>query len=381
MTTTDVLAPRTVLDAVHDLAPSIAARAAEIEAARRLPSDLLDTLRAAGCFRLLMPPGHGGLGADLGATLGVLEALAAADASTAWTVMVGGSAWVDLAGLPRASFDALFSRPDVIVAGAFAPSGAITPVDGGYHLTGRWAFGSGCEHADVLYGNCVEDGGPGLRIAVLPRSDVVVEDTWTASGLRGTGSHHFHVDGATVPAARTCDPLADDPCLDAPAVHVPVPALLSLMIATVAVGIARAALRDVLDLAGRRVPLLDGAPLAANPLFHFDVADADAALRAATASLHATADEAWATAVRRAAPTPTQRARLRATAVWATTRSVAVVAMSSRSAGSSAVPADAPLNRRLRDVQTLAQHFLVKRDTLTTAGAILAGQDVAVPVF
>ena len=160
-----------VLDAARALAPAIAARAAEVEAARRVPGDLLDALVAAGCFRMLLPRSHGGAGADLPSALRLYEALAAADASVGWTVMIGGSAWVDLVGLRRATFDGLFAAgADVVVAGAFAPCGSITPDSGGYRVTGRWGFASGCEHATVLYGNSVEsviDGVPQMRMAVF----------------------------------------------------------------------------------------------------------------------------------------------------------------------------------------------------------------------
>ena len=373
-----------VLDAVRELAPTVAARAAEVEAARRLPRDLLDLLLGAGCFRVLLPRSHGGLGADLAGGMRVVEELARADTSTAWTVMIGGSAWIDLAGLPRATFDALFARPDVVVAGVFSPTGRITAAEGGYRVNGRWSFASGCEHADVLYGNCVEsvdDGVPQLRMAVFDPDQVVIEDTWSVSGLRGTGSHHIGVADVVVPADRTLRPLADDPCLDEPVVRIPTPAVISLVIAGVAIGAARGALDDVLALARDKVPLLAGAPLAGNPLFRYELATADTELRAARALVYEAAGSAWATARDREEFTLEQRARIRAAAVWATARAVAVVETAHRSGGGSSVYAGCPLQRRLRDVHTLAQHFLVRRDTLTTAGAVLAGQDVDVMVF
>ena len=118
----------TLLDAARALAPTIAARTTEVEAARRVPADLLDALVGAGCFRMLLPRSHGGAGADLPSALRMFETLAAADASVAWTVMIGGSAWVDLAGLPRATFDALFaSDTDAIVAGVVRPERARSP--------------------------------------------------------------------------------------------------------------------------------------------------------------------------------------------------------------------------------------------------------------
>lgn len=373
-----------VLDAVRALAPAVAARAAEVEAARRVPRDLLDDLKRAGCFRLLMPPSHGGVGADLASAMGVYGELARGDASVAWTVMIGGGAWCDLGGLPRATFDAIFDRPDVIVAGAFAPSGAVDATDGGYRVNGRWSFASGCEHADVLYGNCVHgvvDGGPQLRIATFAPQDVMIEDTWTASGLRGTGSHHFHVTDLDVPADRTLDVFGDPPCLDAPILRIPGPTQFSMQIAALALGIARGALDDVLALAAGRMPLLDHAPLATNPTFHRDLAASDTGVRAAEALLHETAGWLWAIAVDGTPLSPAQRARVRAASTWSVERAIAAVEATYRSAGSSAVYADAPLQRRLRDIHTLAQHFLVKPDSLRTAGALLAGQDLDVPVF
>jgi alkylation response protein AidB-like acyl-CoA dehydrogenase len=374
-----------VLAAVEALGPTIAGRAAEIEAARRVPADLLTELARAGAFRLLLPASHGGIGADLPSALAVYEAMARADASSAWIVAIGGGAWCDLAGLARPSFDALFPGDrDVVVAGAFNPSGSAVPVDGGYRITGRWGFASGCEHADVLYGNCIEAGSggePGMRIAVFDPGQVVIEDTWHVSGLRGTGSHHFHVDGVVVPADRTAVPMAAPPCIDETVVHVPPPSLFSLAVASVALGAARGALDDVLALAAGRTPLLDPAPLAANPLFHHRAAVADTELRAAWALLAQAAGEVWDTATRRD-PFPLElRGRVRAAAAWATGRAAAAAEAAYHAGGGTALYDRSPLQRRFRDVHAITQHFLVKADTLTTAGAVLAGQDPPVPIF
>jgi len=376
--------PQSVVEAARALAPTIAARSAEIEASRRVPRDLLDELIAAGCFRMMLPRSHGGIGADLPSALRVFETLARADASVGWTVMIGAGAWRDLAGLPRASFDALFAAgPDVIIAGAINPSGSITPAGDGYRVTGRWGFASGCEHAGWLFGNCVEgvvDGVPRLRIAVFSPDQVVIEDTWTVSGLCGTGSHHFRADDIDVPAERTLE-LDDEPCLDEPIVHLPPPALYAPCLASLAIGVAQGALDDIVALAAEKVPLLASGPLATNPLFQFELATADTELRAARALLYETAEAAWANAVDDEPLTLEDRARIRAGAVWATERAAAVVDTSYRAGGGSSVYADSPLQRRLRDIHAVTQHFLVKRDTLTTAGAVLAGQDIQVPVF
>jgi indole-3-acetate monooxygenase len=134
-------------------------------------------------------------------------------------------------------------------------------------------------------------------------------------------------------------------------------------------------------LATDKVPLLAPAPLAGNPHFQFELATADTELRAARALLYETASSMWETAAGREPFTLEDRARIRAAAVWATERAASVVSSAYRAGGGSVIYADNPLQRRLRDVNAITQHFLVKRDTLTTAGALLAGQGLDVPVF
>ena len=374
-----------VLAAVRALGPTIAARAEEIEAARELPADLLDDLRAAGAFRLLLPASHGGLEAALPDAIDVFAALATADASTAWTTMIGAGAWIDLTGLSRATFDAIYADgPDVVIAGVINPSGSAEPVGDGYRVRGRWSFASGCRHADLIALDCVEgvvDGMPQLRMAVLDPSEVEIEDTWYVSGLAGTGSHHVRVDDVVVDAGRTFPTLSAEPCIDAPIAHIPPPPLLACLVATAAVGAAQGALDDIIELATTKVPLLASAPLATDPTFHLDLATADTELRAARSLLHDAVASLWSMALDGREPTLEERARVRASAVWVTTRAVAVVEIAYRAGGGGAVYTASPLQRRLRDVHAIAQHFLVRRNTLTTAGAVLAGQDIEVLVF
>jgi indole-3-acetate monooxygenase len=302
-----------------------------------------------------------------------------------WTVMIGALCWCDVVGLARATFDELFSaRRHVIMAGVFNPSGSISAEGNGYRVKGRWSFASGCEHADWLFANCVEgiaDGVPQLRMAVFSPDQVVIEDTWTVSGLSGTGSHHFRVDGVLVPSARTFAPLADEPCIDEVIARVPVPALAAHSIGSVAVGVAQGALDDIIALAVDKTPLLAESTLARNAHFQFELARADTDLCAARALLYESAGSIWASV---AAGTPLsleQRARVRAAGVWATERAADVVTRAYRAGGGGSLYAASPLQRRLRDINAIAQHFLVRPDTLTTAGAVLAGQDITVPVF
>jgi alkylation response protein AidB-like acyl-CoA dehydrogenase len=272
---------------------------------------------------------------------------------------------------------------DTVVAGVFNPTGVAVPVADGYQVNGRWAFASGCEHADWLYGNCIDTSRdePQLRIAVFHPDEVEIEDTWSVSGLCGTGSHHFNISDVVVPSERTLSVFTASPCVDSPVVRIPVPTSLAPLIASVPLGIARAALDDIIELATDKVPLLAPSPLATNPLFQYQLAAADAELRAARALLYAEAGEAWAAAEAGDEFTPPQRARLRSAAVLAATTAASVVDTAYQAGGGSSLYIKSPLQRRLRDIHAVSQHFLLKSDTLTTCGAVLAGQAPDLTVF
>ena len=92
-----------------------------------------------------------------------------------------------------------------------------TPVDGGFRVTGQWSFASGCQHCHWFVAHCIVDDGrqPPIRMMVLPPADVEIKDTWSVSGLCGTGSHDFVVNDVFVPAERSFV-LWDEPCLDVP---------------------------------------------------------------------------------------------------------------------------------------------------------------------
>ena len=375
-----------LLAAIDLLLPEVSARAAETEAARRLPPDLVALIASSGCFGMLLPRSHGGVEGTLADQLHAVEALARADASVGWTVMIGSSAWVDMVHLPRASFDELFAEPGTIFAGGISPSGSAEAVGiDAYRVTGRWGFITGVEHATWVGLNCLcadePDGPPSMRLAVLPREQVVVEDTWHVSGLRGTGSQHVRADGVEVPAAWTCAPMAGDPCIDLTIVRVPAPALVALSVSRVALGIAAGALDDIVGLAGDKVPLLAPGTLATSPTFHRDLAAADARMRSARALHDDTVGAVWEAAASGTPFTNQLRARARLDSVWAVEQAVDVVEFAYRAGGGGALYETSTLQRRLRDVLAVTQHFIVRPDVFAAAGQVLAGQEPPGPVF
>src|SRR5215813_5307423 len=142
------LAKRVLID-IRELTPAIAARAAEIEAERRLPDDVVDVLKAIGVFRLFAPLSHGGLELDLPSGLSIITALARLDGSVGWTAMIGSGGPLLAALLPRPTCDRLYGGgPDVMIAGSTQPVGRAEATEGGWRVAGRWPFASGCCHAD-----------------------------------------------------------------------------------------------------------------------------------------------------------------------------------------------------------------------------------------
>jgi alkylation response protein AidB-like acyl-CoA dehydrogenase len=380
------------IQAVRDLAPTIRARSAEIEAARRIPLDLLNDLTAAGCFRMLVPKSHGGDELDLLRSIDILETLATADGSTGWTVMIGCEAPLLACLLPRETFDVLYAHgPNVILGGAFAPQGTAQVVDGGYQVTGRWAFASGCQHCSWLFGNCVViehgtprpgplEGMPETRAMLVPADTVEILDSWKVSGLRGTGSHDIVMTELFVPTSQTFDIFFGCSSIPGPLFTFPLPEF-SLHIGTVALGIAAGALEDVTAFVRtNKRRLYARASLAETPLVQYRLGNAEVSLRAARALLRTEAENLWRSAVE--SPTdsaslePTLNTRVLASVAWVVQTCVVIVDTCYSVGGATAIYDTSPLQRRLRDIHTLSQHASVAEGTLTRAGAVLIGQPV-----
>lgn len=196
-----------VLDAVRALLPAIGERAAAADENRRIPEATIGELAGAGVFRMLQPARYGGLEAHPADFYRVVREISAVCCSTGWVASVLGVHPWQLGLFPRRAQDDVWGEdPDTRISSSYAPVGRLTPVDGGYELTGRWSFSSGCEHAGwALLGALVvgAEGRPVDFLTVLvPRRDYRVEDVWDVVGLRGTASNDILVDAAFVPAHR-----------------------------------------------------------------------------------------------------------------------------------------------------------------------------------
>lgn len=196
-----------VLNAVRALLPAIGERAAAADENRRIPESTIGELAGAGVFRMLQPARYGGLEAHPADFYRVVREISAVCCSTGWVASVLGVHPWQLGLFPRRAQDDVWGEdPDTRISSSYAPVGRLTPVDGGYELTGRWSFSSGCEHAGwALLGALVvgAEGRPVDFLTVLvPRRDYRIEDVWDVVGLRGTASNDILVDAVFVPAHR-----------------------------------------------------------------------------------------------------------------------------------------------------------------------------------
>jgi indole-3-acetate monooxygenase len=368
---------------IRELAPAITARAAEFEAERRIPADVVDVLKAIGAFRLFVPRSHGGLELDLPSGLAVTTALARLDGSVGWTAMIGSGIHLFAALLPRQTYDRVYgSGPDVMLVGVSQPVGTAEATEGGWRVDGRWPFASGCLHADWLAGFCVmiEDGkrmagpdgkGPLIRAFVMPARDWQIDDTWHATGLKGTGSHHIVMKDKVVPSAHFFDPEKGAGALPGP-LYQTVRELLPLFHGAFAVGMAQGALDELIELAGTgRQQLHAAVPMRDSEIFHAELGRIAADVAAAEAFEQVQAVKHWRRALAGTLKEPGSLEEAARAGIWVTTACVRAVDACFTLAGGSAVYESSPLQRRLRDMHAAAQHAMVHQRQYVGAGKAL----------
>jgi alkylation response protein AidB-like acyl-CoA dehydrogenase len=369
--------------AARELAPLAAGLAAQTERERRLAPALSDALVDAGLYRLCVPASLGGGEAPPAVLIDAIATLAAGDAAAGWCLAVSSTSGMLAAYLPAEGAAEVYGDPRAVAGGVFAPSGRAVAGDGAFTVSGRWSFCSNVDACDWVMGGCVvldgetprrlAGGRPDIRLAVLPAGEVEVLDTWHVSGLRGTGSHDVRVEGAAVPAARTASLLSDRPREPGPLYAFPPFGLLAIALAAVALGAARGALDDVVELAGAKVPTLSTRRLVERATVQAAMARAEAGLRAARAGLDAAVAHAWAAAADGGAIPTAGRAGLRMAATHAVEAAAATVDAAWSMAGGSAIREESPLQRRFRDVHAATQHMMIAPTTWELTGRVLLG--------
>ena len=364
------------------LQPTLRKRADEIEAARRLPADLSGEFADAGFYRMCVPEMYGGLELPPMTTMETIETVAAADGSAAWCVFIAATSGTVLALLPEEGAREVFPHEKTLLGGVFAPRGEAHPTDGGFRVNGRWAWGSGTQNADWVMGGCRifeggepavdKNGAPLSRMMLVPASEVTFHDTWYVTGLSGTGSTDFEFADLFVPDRRAVGLGVDRP-LERPLYAFPQFGLLAMGIAAVALGLARAAIDELIDLAGAKTPAASSRPLAARQSAQMEVALAEAERRSARAFFYETIEAAWEMAEREGRIGVDERRDVRLATTHAVRASASAVDRMYHLAGGTSVYRASPLQRIFRDVHVATQHMMVAPSTFELTGRLLLG--------
>jgi indole-3-acetate monooxygenase len=372
-----------VLDNVRALLPEIAARAEEMEQARAVPRDLAEKLRIAGVFRRYVPRSHGGdeMWPDEGLT--VIEELARADASVAWVAAVGSEGPSFYAYLPPDTYDKVYAAgPDVIHTGVINATGKAVRDKGGYRFSGRWSFASGSNNADYIcihgvLGGEQSGGAPATRLGVVPARDVQIDDVWHVSGLKGTASNDIVVSDLFIPEEWT-GTFAELPQVARhPLDQRPLLARFGTEFAAVAIGIAQAALDDITDIARNKVPATSRSKLASDPVAQYLVGQLATDLYMARTLLHQVARDDQAS-VPFGPPDNAAMVIRRARLARAAAVAASVVEGAYSVSGTTGLFESCPLQRRLRDVRAVTQHYLLSaRSAYGPVGTAILSEESA----
>ncbi|MDU0287706.1 acyl-CoA dehydrogenase family protein [Saccharothrix longispora] len=386
VTTTDTARPA-VLEAVRELVPTLRANGAEADANGWIPQENIDLLGQAGVFAMAVPGRFGGLDLPLAEKAAVLTEIARGCPSTGWVSMV----WVSTAWMvslfPDKAQEEVYGSGAVRVSGGFTPGGTLTPVDGGYRLSGTWRFNTGSKAADwnmmaaVVAG---PDGPVGESVALVPLSDMTLADDWDVSAARGTGSVSSTATDVFVPAHRVADAekavlgtLDDrsntgatgrDYCL--------YPLVLAESLAAF-VGMARGAYELFTGrLNGRGISYSSWTDQSAHPLTHVQVATAANKITAAEAMLDRMVGVIQRRADEGVQPTWEERADIRGQSAFAIELAKEAVDLLYNASGATVIARNVPLQRFQRDVRGMGQHGLLNVTTgLEVQGRVLLGLD------
>lgn len=370
------------IDALEALGAEADARTDEIEALRRLPDDLAAGLRTLGFGRAMAPTEIGGGEWPVAEMVDRLERLAWFDGATAWCAMIAGTTSLVAGSLAPEWAETIYGTPDAHTGGFAAPVGTATPVDGGLRVDGRWQWGSGTHHCSWIGGGCRivdADGAPApladgtvAPFVFFPADEVELVDTWHVSGLRGTGSGDYTVRSAIAPTGRWAQ-IGSTPVVDRTLYRFSFLGALAVGISAVALGLARRASDELVEMAGGKRPQGSSKTLAERAVVQDALARADAARNAARLLLDRAVADAWTVADRGGGVHAPTRIALRQAATHATQTAAEAVDVCYHAGGGAAVYTSSPLQRVFRDVHVATQHAMVAPRTMEVVGRARLG--------
>ena len=371
---------------VREIAPSLAAASAEIDAERRLPESIIDALTERGLLSMLLPESLGGAELLPAQYVPVIEELARTDASAAWCVNQNSGCSMTAVHLKPEIAREIFGGKRGILAWGPGPGEArIAP--GGYRVTATWAFTSGAQlaswlgcHVPVIGADGsprhYPDGSPVVRTMLFPKSATEFTDMWHTIGLRGTASNQYAVRDLFVPEDYSVDAQARRA---APAGQSGVLYRFSNLqlyasgFAGVALGIGRATLEHFIELARDKIPRGAQKTMRNNNVTQSEVARAEARLSSARDWLLHSLEEITEAVRARGHITLDERMRIRLASTFAIHTSLEVVDMLYQAAGATAIFNENPFERRFRDLHSVAQQLQGRQQHFETVGQYMMG--------
>jgi alkylation response protein AidB-like acyl-CoA dehydrogenase len=377
-------AAQSLLDATREILPLVRAGGDEGERERRLPRHVADAMAEIGICRMLAPRAAGGLEVDPITYLDVIEALSRAEGSAGWCAQVY-TANSHLAGFlsTEVGWELYGKNPKSIMSGTLAaPYGQARVVEGGFRVTGRWPYGSGCDNADWVsftVGVFLDDDRPRLdehglpeqRIIVVPAASATIHGNWYVSGLRGTGSHDVSLQDVFVPNERTFW-WTETP-------HHP-GALYRhrwwlLAHGAQRLGVARAMIDALYDLAQVKTPTRQTNLIRDRSITQMQFAQAEAICSAARAFLWETTRKLWEKTSAGEVATMKDLALARLASTNASVGAQQVAELMFSAAGGTAISTSCPIERLFRDAHAAAAHATASIPTYEQWGRVLIHPD------
>lgn len=362
--------PSKTLDAVKLLAPQIAAAAVQNDEDRMVSSEIVEKLREAGIFRMMIPTHLGGDGLTMSQAAAVIEQLGATDGASAWTAMVAFGFNLLLARCqPETIRKLLADGADLQIRGNISPIGRATRVEGGYKMSGRWPFASGPYAPKYMVAGCIIQGengpeigpnGPEIRVGIIPTEKVKFLDTWNVVGLKGTDSRDYEFEDVFVAEDMTANPFdfAGPQYFGDPLFNAPFPILAGPTHSCVSLGIVRASLHDLAVLAKTKRSTYNPTQLIGeSQVFQHAFAELTTRYEALKALLNEQCKEVDALAVNNQPVTPEMMVRHSAWTGYLHAETQDIVNECFTLAGSTPVYTKSELQRRWRDIRVVSQHF------------------------
>ena len=363
-------------DVFDQLLSDIRARRQEIETLKHIPLDLIERFKEIGIYRAFVPKEFGGDEKTPAQFLQAIEAISAADGSCGWVASFGMSP-AYLAGLPMSSIEEVWGKsPDVVFAGGAFPPQEVKIVDGGYRVSGRWPWGSGCMGASLIGVSIkIEGKGPLPQMAVMPVDQVFIDEaTWQVHGMASSGSYDMVVDDVFVSNEWVFE-RGGKLTLDSPFFRYPSLSISAQVLSVTALGVAREAIDMVIAMSvGQKT--VTGAPKIGDRHYaQIEIAKAEAKVQSSRAFFYQATEDAWQTVVDGGNPSREQASMLRLATTNLTRECAEATQIAYRLAGMSSTYYDNHLSRCYRDVNMPTQHALMGEITYQNAGSMMFGND------